>query len=72
MINLKDKMIDSALRQLETIGYIETKYVDYIIKHYDKLYVTYPARDFKMISYYIKNNCKEEYNEHLKDKFSEY
>lgn len=72
MINLKDKMIDSALRQLETIGYIETKYVDYIIKHYSKLYVTYPTRDFKMISYYIKNNCKEEYDEYLKDKFSEY
>lgn len=72
MINLKDKMIDSALRQLETIGYIETKYVDYIIKHYDKLYVTYPARDFKMISYYIKNNYREEYDEHIKDKFVEY
>lgn len=71
-MNLKDKMIDSALRQLETIGYIETKYVDYIIKHYSKLYVIYPARDFKMIGYYIKNNCKEEFNEHLKDKFSEY
>jgi len=46
--------------------------VDYIIKHYDKLYVTYPARDFKMISYYIKNNCREEYDEHIKDKFIEY
>lgn len=54
MINLKDKMMDSALRQLETIGYIETKYVDYIIKNYNKLYVTYPERDFKMISYYLK------------------
>lgn len=72
MINLKDKMIDSALRQLETIGYIETKYVDYIIKNYNKLYVTYPERDFKMISYYIKNNCREEYDEHIKDRFIEY
>lgn len=72
MINLKDKMIDSALRQLETICYIEIKYVDYIIKHYDKLYVTYPAKDFKMISYYIKNNCREEYDEYIKDKFSKY
>lgn len=72
MINLKDKIVDLAIRQLETIGYIETKYLDYIIKHYDKLYVTYPARDFKMISYYIKNNCKEEFDEYIKDKFIEY